>query len=263
MKKYRALIFDIDWTLFDHKNHRFNPETIEALKKIQKEHPEILLFLCTSRPYGSFKELGTLDLGIDWDGYVASSGALVYTDNQYLKKILVKHEDILNFINSAAKHDLCFEMIGLKDRILFGTPNSEYDEFYKIYSEVKAPHGTYRGQEVTGFTLFSNDKTDEAMKKENPNLIFSRFEKFASDVISAPHEKGPALELLLNHYGIEKEEAMGFGDDLQDISLAKHVGTFVALGNAKPEVKEVAHYVSEPVYEKGLSTALRQFGLLD
>jgi len=57
-------------------------------------------------------------------------------------------------------------------------------------------------------------------------------------------EKLPIFEEILADSGLSPEEIAYIGDDLTDAILMKRVGLAVAVANAVPEVKGMAHYVT-------------------
>ena len=65
----------------------------------------------------------------------------------------------------------------------------------------------------------------------------------AADIIPLECGKGNAVRAVLQHFGVTKEEAIAFGDGFNDIEMLEAVGTGVAMGNAKDEIK--AHARSE------------------
>lgn len=56
--------------------------------------------------------------------------------------------------------------------------------------------------------------------------------------------KMPAYEDILRKAGVSDSEVAFVGDDLPDIPLMRRAGLAVAVGNAVPEVKKVAHYTT-------------------
>lgn len=68
-------------------------------------------------------------------------------------------------------------------------------------------------------------------------------------------EKIPILEEILAQSGIAREDIAYVGDDLTDIVVMRRVGLGIAVGNARPEVKRAAHYVTDAV---GGSGAIRE-----
>jgi len=68
-------------------------------------------------------------------------------------------------------------------------------------------------------------------------------------------EKLPIFEEILADSGLKAEEIAYVGDDLTDAILMKRAGLAVAVANAVPEVKAMAHYVTSAA---GGSGALRE-----
>ena len=93
---YKAAFFDIDWTLYDHKNHGWDHKSLEAVSHLKEKGIEC--FLCSARPLDSMTDLGVFQLGIDWRGYVASAGAVTVMDGKTLKAFMMKEADVVNFI---------------------------------------------------------------------------------------------------------------------------------------------------------------------
>lgn len=68
--------------------------------------------------------------------------------------------------------------------------------------------------------------------------------------------KLPAFEQLLEQHGVRMEEAAFVGDDLPDVPILRRVGLPVAVANATPDVKALAHHVTEASGGRG---AVREF----
>jgi 3-deoxy-D-manno-octulosonate 8-phosphate phosphatase (KDO 8-P phosphatase) len=63
--------------------------------------------------------------------------------------------------------------------------------------------------------------------------------------------KMPAYEEILQKAGVSDSAVAFIGDDLPDIPLLRRVGLAVAVGDAVPEVKKVAHYTTRAVGGRG------------
>lgn len=63
-------------------------------------------------------------------------------------------------------------------------------------------------------------------------------------VFQGDEDKLPILEKLLKKLGFTPEETAHVGDDLPDLSIMQRVGFAVAVSNALPAVKRVAHHVT-------------------
>lgn len=64
--------------------------------------------------------------------------------------------------------------------------------------------------------------------------------------------------LLENHFRIPLSQSMAFGDNYNDIEMLKGVGMGVAVGNAKPEVLEIAHMVTSSGKEDGVAKSISE-----
>lgn len=76
-------------------------------------------------------------------------------------------------------------------------------------------------------------------------------------------DKGVGVARALDYLGRSgNERTFGFGDSGNDLGMLAAVETAVAMGNAMPEVKAVADYVTDDVAHDGTVTAMQHFGLI-
>lgn len=76
-------------------------------------------------------------------------------------------------------------------------------------------------------------------------------------------DKGVGVARALAHLGrAGNARTFGFGDSGNDLGMLAAVETAVAMGNAMPEVKAVADYVTNDVAHDGTVTAMQHFGLI-
>ena len=76
-------------------------------------------------------------------------------------------------------------------------------------------------------------------------------------------DKGVGVARALEYLGRTGNAlTFGFGDSGNDLGMLAAVETAVAMGNAMPEVKAVADYVTDDVAHDGTVTAMQHFGLI-
>ena len=76
-------------------------------------------------------------------------------------------------------------------------------------------------------------------------------------------DKGVGVARALAYLGREgNARTFGFGDSGNDLGMLAAVETAVAMGNAMPEVKALADYVTDDVAHDGTVTAMQYFGLI-
>ena len=74
--------------------------------------------------------------------------------------------------------------------------------------------------------------------------------------------KKNAIDVLLKHLGRNVEDTIAFGDAKIDISMFELCNYSVAMGNAGPETKEAADYVTTDVNDDGIWNAFKHLGLI-
>ena len=81
------------------------------------------------------------------------------------------------------------------------------------------------------------------------------------EIGGATTSKADALRQMGKLLGIRQDEMMAIGDSPNDIAMLLESGTPVAVGNAKPEVKEIAKYIAPTNHEDGVADAIEKFVL--
>ena len=79
------------------------------------------------------------------------------------------------------------------------------------------------------------------------------------EVFPAGVSKRLGLQTLVSHLQVTQEETMAIGDHINDIEMIQWSGVGVAMGNAIPEVKAVADWITAPVTEDGVARAIERF----
>jgi len=88
-------------------------------------------------------------------------------------------------------------------------------------------------------------KTGCITGRESPALLRRAHEMKMDYIYMKIPLKMPAYEEVLTKAGVKDAEVAFVGDDLPDIPILKRVGLAVAVGDAVPEVKKVAHYTTK------------------
>lgn len=69
------------------------------------------------------------------------------------------------------------------------------------------------------------------------------------------------LQRVADRLGVQREEVLAIGDHINDLKMLQFAGIGVAMGNAIPEVKAVADFVTATREEDGVAQALERFVL--
>lgn len=117
-------------------------------------------------------------------------------------------------------------------------------------------------EEIYQMMVATTEDQDELILKNTTTLKVARWWNRACDIIPCNGGKDIGIQKILNYFNFNKEEAMAFGDGGNDISMLKYVGTGVAMGNAKDNVKAIADYITDSVQEDGIVSALKHFEII-
>ena len=69
-------------------------------------------------------------------------------------------------------------------------------------------------------------------------------------------------EYVLDYFGIDKEDAIAFGDGNNDIEMFEVVGNKIAMGNASDELKEIATDICKTAADDGIYHYCLEKGLI-
>lgn len=82
------------------------------------------------------------------------------------------------------------------------------------------------------------------------------------DLVQQNGAKSRGILDVCTAMNIPVDATMAFGDGHNDIEMIRTVGIGIAMGDALPEVKAVANYITGTIEENGIATALQHFGLI-
>ena len=78
------------------------------------------------------------------------------------------------------------------------------------------------------------------------------------DVINANVNKGNAIKVIQDIYGISPEECVAFGDYMNDYEMLRNCGESYAMENAHDEIKKVAKYIAPSNDDEGVMQVLKK-----
>jgi 3-deoxy-D-manno-octulosonate 8-phosphate phosphatase (KDO 8-P phosphatase) len=106
---------------------------------------------------------------------------------------------------------------------------------------------TFDAHDGQGLTLAQTAglRTGCITGRESAALLRRAYEMKMEFIYMKQPLKVPAYEDILRKAGVSDAEVAFVGDDLPDIPLLRRAGLAVAVGDAVPEVKEIAHYTTK------------------
>ena len=259
-KKTKIIFFDIDDTLRVKKTG-YIPESIKTVFKVLKEKG-ILTGIATGRGYyGVVEDIRDLEP----DYFVTINGTYV---------INRKGEEIYNqplarevteaFVAWCKEIGIAWGFAG-KDKPVVSERSDLIDDAMKpVYGLCDVEPDFHLSNDVYHMWTFAeNDGELELPEELATHVRMVPWHEHSSDVVANGISKASGVEHVLEHENLKPVNAMMFGDGPNDMEIFDYVGLKVAMGNATPELKEKADYVTGTVEEDGIFNALEELGLVE
>lgn len=248
MNKYKALVSDIDGTLTPLAPDALPSDNVT--KTIKDAVQDGLIFvLATGRPFYLVEHLVNY-LGIQGFCIVDNGAAICELQSKEIVWNASLPEEHANEILEQVQHINLFRLSS--DQGVIDKPE-------------KAPNGSIRKISVHDIKPDEAERLLELVRNSFPEVV---------GVKAASYEGEHLLDLYFSHKdatkqhavhedarleNISPEEIIGVGDGHNDIALLEASGLKVAMGNAVPELKEIADYIAPSVDEDGLADVINKY----
>ena len=84
-------------------------------------------------------------------------------------------------------------------------------------------------------------------------------EYYYTEISMKDVDKWYAIEFLINKLGIQKEEVMTIGDNMNDKKMIEEAGLGVTMQGSTPAVRQVADFITEDNNNEGVAKAIEKF----
>ena len=266
-----VLFFDVDGTLTsfdpddmtdkDFSAVRPSQTVVEAFHRLRDTGHKA--FICTGRPLWLIADsLRALDPA----GVVAMAGAtleiegrVVHEDcfdedvvEELARRIAVAGGEAL-FETNGATYSL--EPVGVEQSFLLGADVVHGVDQMRVDGRLRV------GKVCINVPNLARVANDDGFIERNFELCNTGGEN--RELSPKGIDKGVGVARALEYLGrADNARTFGFGDSGNDLGMLAAVETAVAMGNAMPEVKAVADYVTDDVAHDGTVTAMKHFGLI-
>ena len=261
----KVIFFDIDGTLVSMKTRQMTPALFDALLLLKEKGIKVVI--ASGRPPVQLPHLGELFNSFPWDGYVMMNGQYCMdADRNCVYKLPIPQKAIEALIPYLRESSFACTVMeeDYQYEIRFNEHKYNYLKNLGRESEWKPPEDPARAlsHPTFQFSPYIPEEQDEEFLKHAPGLKSARWSVDFSDMIPEEGGKPEGMKVMLDRFGISREECMAFGDGGNDITMIQYAGIGVAMGNGTGNVKAAADYVTLTCEEDGIIHALKHFEVL-
>ncbi|SMB79631.1 hypothetical protein SAMN05660772_00442 [Pasteurella testudinis DSM 23072] len=264
-QQIKIVFFDIDETLYMKHQQYLPPSVPVALAKLQQKG--IIPAIATGRSLCSLPlEIKQLIGALPIELFVTINGQYNSYRGQPLQTYPLAQADIERLVAFFKQHEIDYAFVSETDvavnRI---TPEiaDALDPITKTYIVDPDYYLTHAVYQMLPFYTQSQDQllADSGVLGENLRVV--RWHDYSVDLLAAEGSKARGIQAVLQHFNLTPDNAVAFGDGLNDLEMLREVGFGVAMGNGHSELKALADYVTADIAEDGLYKGLQQLGLID
>ena len=261
-KDIKAVITDIDGTLFSHNLKKIPDSAVDAINKLQAKG--IKVFLCSGRNAYLIRKLGVLD-NIQPDGLITMNGANAIIDGEIIYHYPMPENEVDALIKFSKRLKFGLTLIEEKeghinyidDRVIMA-----HEEFNTRFPQARSYPDHY-DRTVYQAIAFVDELDESLFTPHLKECKCARWHKYAVDIMPKDSDKSKGVLAVLEYYGWQPENVMCLGDNNNDVEMLSFAGISVAMGNARPEAKAVADYITDDIDNDGWAKGIKHFGLID
>ncbi len=261
---YKGLVaFDLDNTLLDHNTWKIPDSALAGIRLLKRAH--YLVVIASGRNMHDRNSSQYLEI-IRPDALVHMNGTRVEIGEETIRDHQMDREILQRLLDYASKHTLAVGVrIGETDYFTYPEKVIEHDLKYWGKSERNFgdPCQLLKLQVRALAYAGGKDGADE-LQHAFPELQVLMFSKeTGADIFEKGFSKADGIAVLCEHFGIPMEKTFAFGDSHNDREMLEKIQVGIAMGNAVPEIREVADYITDDIDQDGIYNALKHFGLIN
>ena len=263
---YKLIAIDMDGTLLSDEK-QISPANYEAIQQARENGVKVVL--ASGRPLvGIKKYLEELNLVSEDDYAVAFNGALVQSSkgDVIISKTTLTLKDY-KYLYKLSK-ELKINIHALTETSVISPKDSKYTrreaEMNGIANEIIPVEDVDEDTTIVKVMFIDKPELIDEVIEQIPEEVRSKYTivrsaPFFLEFLHKSVNKGAGVAALAKKLNIKQEEVICIGDAGNDIHMIKYAGLGVAMGNAFPEVKKVANFITKTNEEDGVAYIINKF----
>jgi len=254
----KIAFFDVDGTILKVSHKDLSIKTKEALLKLKENG--VLLCMATGRCNCALPHFE----GFEFDAYLSFNGSFTKCGDVVVRRSPMDRSDVNIIYNNLKNMNRPVSIAGEDFVVKNGVDEllEQYIRFGSGHVDIPKDFNHYYSQEIYQMMCSATkDEYDKILEGTRNADIAAWWDK-AIDIIPKNSGKGEAVKVILNYYGITKEEAIAFGDGYNDVPMFNEVKTSVAMANSSDIVKSLATDICDSCDNDGVYYYCLNHGLI-
>lgn len=252
--------FDFDDTLYSHTAGKVQESTKRCLKELLDCGERVII--ATGRGAESV-EMICFETEITPSVMIVMNGQIVIENGRIVFENHIALPSMASIIDIAKRERHAYGGYYAEGILA----NADTERVRKVWKDFSAPMPSIIPDFVNNYPLYQGNlyiTREEAAIYGSylSDYILNWSHSFMVNLIPKDAGKSQAMRWCFKQYNIDHEKAFAFGDGFNDADMLQVVGHPIAMGNATPELKEIAEYVTGTVDENGIYQALKHYGLV-
>ena len=262
---YKIAFFDVDGTILNRKAE-IPDSTKRAMDTLHQKG--VIPVIATGRPLYKIQDIMkalSIEHAVTFNGGLSSFKGIVYQeksiDENHLKQLLGEAKEAGEGVTLFGRHGAFCSDIQHKGMAAIGK---------KLGYEMNGDNQLLREEigDVFLATIYRKEKNRATYypwcEKHYELMEWHDIvpENYHVDLHPLGQSKACGIKRALEHFSFRPEDAIAFGDGMNDKEMLAYVGCGIAMGNANPLLVKYANFTTAPVEQDGIEKGLKMVGLI-
>lgn len=252
--KQYAVFLDIDGTLMGTSDEALQ-RNLDVIKKVRSLGHKV--FVNTGRSSGYMPK--KIDLKANFDGVISGAGARIIVDDKEIFSQMIPVPLVKQFCRYSIEKGIFGILEGVEKMFYTGEYYGEYQPEEADWVRFDADNLDEIVTEdalIEKFTVLGQVPKDVTDRLDGDCFLLQH--SSYAEIIVGGCSKSRAMHLAMDFLKIPYGQSVAMGDSMNDFDMIEKAGIGVAMGNAVPEIKNIADMITEDVNSAGVAAALEK-----
>ncbi len=266
LEKIKLVCSDVDGTMVEEGKGKLNPEYFEQILRLKEKG--IRFAVVSGRNYESTRSL--FEPVLKDVLFINDNGAVIRFQDKVARAHTVEPGLVQEIVKDMEAIPGCATYVSAMGGSFALRENSSFcdllrkDYQLEVREVERMPEDIPEDAGVMSFGLYHPEDVQIAEREEfirkwnnHPKVEVMAAGQMWLNVCQRGIHKGSALAEIMEQYGLNKDQVIAFGDNMNDYEMLSSIPNSVAIGNARREIKEICRYVADTNVNDGVLQILR------